>query len=57
MIRGVVRGLQELHGLDALGVEDDVAIDLVLAALNDFLFGSELLAFVAVVIRHMTNYF
>ena len=57
MIRGVVRGLQELHGLHALGVEDDVAIDLVLAALNDFLFGSELLAFVAVVIRHMTNYF
>ena len=57
MIRGVVCGLQELHGLDALGVEDDVAIDLVLAALNDFLFGSELLAFVAVVIRHMTNYF
>jgi hypothetical protein len=57
VIRGVMRGLQELHGLHALGVEDDIAIDLVLAALNDFLFGSELVAFVAVIIGLMTNYF
>lgn len=28
MVRGVIGGLQELHGLNALSVEDDIAVDL-----------------------------